>query len=430
MKNWISLIVLCLFPVVAIGQYDIYNIQPTTGFSGLEIQAEIHLLGDTLYSAYDPGIAHIENGWLHFIEVISIQDKKGKTVSWLTLGPNIVLLPESNQPIDKVLIEYHLKNNYEDYKWPFGKDEAPYKDKDFFFLIGKAVFLFSDYSRSSLVHFVDGTEVETSWRKDKNDHYQVDEKSDLLQSIFTLGKKNKKELELGNARISIVSNTLNNDELELVGDYIKRLVNYYGDQLGGMPDKFGHYLIVITKIPGSFSYNGSAYNGGFSLVVPKTLNLSNLERWLPEIAHELLHNWIGLSITMENYAADQWFLEGFTEYLTWKYLVELEMIDAKLFTKKVKKGQKIYHNWSDKTSLRMAGQNKYRYKPFLYEGGVYVASELETYLSKESFDVTLTTLISKTYLEKNTPWEFEQLVAKWEEWANLPMRNFLINLID
>jgi predicted metalloprotease with PDZ domain len=130
------------------------------------------------------------------------------------------------------------------------------------------------------------------------------------------------------------------------------------------------YLITVFQ---SFQDDGEAYSSSTAFTLKDQAKESNKIIWVNQLAHELLHYWLGGELQMNGGAASRWFHEGFTEYFANLSLIR-------------NGGLYLLFKWSyPDTSLFVAGENRGSMFRFgVYNGGWVIAFSLDMKLRAAS----------------------------------------------
>lgn len=148
------------------------------------------------------------------------------------------------------------------------------------------------------------------------------------------------------------------------------------------------------------SISGTALTNSFAAFCSDNWMSSNDRmNWL--FAHELFHNWVGLTIQNESEEKEYWFSEGFTDYYAYKLLVRSGMMSLDRFVEKVNE-EVIQPHYSapnkDRPNIDITGERFWSdrmWEKLPYRRGWLYAFYLDAQIKMEHSDKSLDDVMHK-----------------------------------
>jgi len=374
-------------------------------------------------------------GEAKFIKNLIAKNTKGKqqTVNYLGEGTwEIIPTSDGNTTIEYDILLEHDKENWESVG---GYDEVAYTTPEGLFFTGYSLFLVPDVPslatlKNVTVDFVlpKNWKASTPWNKtSKPNSFTVnDDIRFMLNNCIFVGIHYEKEIKLGNLELTLVlGNTLQKSEssfIELMEPIILSTTKVFGDS----PKK--KYLIVVNE--SQTMTDGSAFRNSFSQIIKGAVNKNSRTVWGHIMAHETIHLWNGLTLIPKE--QEEWFKEGFTDYLTNILLTRNKIIDEATFYKRFENVITKYNITRDllqnKISIRESGNNKNQNRYLVYGGGELVALALDIEIRKSSNNTkSLDDLFAGLYDQfgkTNTPYELDNIINTTNQLANKNLQSF------
>lgn len=288
-------------------------------------------------------------------------------------------------------IEYDIITQHDTENWDHcgGYDEVAYKTPEGLFFTGYSLFMAPDIPsleavKNVSVHFTlpKDWKASTPWIKTSkpNDFIVNNDFRFLFNNCIFVGNHYEKELKIGDFEVlfalghSIKANE--NDFIELMQPIIAATTKVFG----GAPKK--KYLIVVNE--SSNITDGGAFRTSFSQIIKGKINKNSRTNWGHIMAHETIHLWNGHTVTPKE--QEEWFKEGFTDYLTNILLTRTKIIDEATFYKRfenvVTKYNIIRDLLKNQTSIHASGINKDQNRYLVYGGGAITALGLDIEIRK------------------------------------------------
>jgi len=348
----------------------------------VKIEADLILENDTLYMDWESA-SFLDKGWSHFVRDIKAFDKKNKQLK-LTSIDNAKWLVKGGKKNSAIHLEYSVQIDHDKINWEEGgHDESAYVlDKSLFF-IGSAVFITA--SKKATTNYEIEFNIPKNWNiasslKAVTNHKFTAKGIELLRrSCFFIGDILKQDLSIGeNAQVQLAAAKNNEPTLQFLSQIVplinQELTSYFGGEGAN------RFLCIANIAPNTKEFqpyfSGGAFPNAMSIILPgiPDQNLQPVIGYL--FTHELTHLWNGVGIKAETPRLENWFIEGFTDYITLKTLLRLGFIDQEFFLNNrqgIRDQFEKYTKQADKISMRNAGLKKQEYYDLVYSGGFIMA---------------------------------------------------------
>ena len=341
--------------------------------------------GETLLlSMSDFGTNGIHDGYGRYLRNLTVTDIDEETLPITMLGKTrwAVKAPDKSP----VTLSYKVLLNHDEREWPPGRDEAPYVQEDCIFCPGYALFVVGEVSDIELyVDVPDNWHVSTPWQRidDKGHRFAVADQDDLMYAYIVFGTHSEKMARLSNRA----------DEAEIVlaigGSFkvaageiqsaVGALLRAYSGVFGGTPK--GKMLFVANPYGGKGETRGGVSGRSISTLMGGPLDETSKNFWVPLVAHEVCHIWIGTAIKFFD-EREYWFMEGFTDYYSEIISVRLGLFSEGDFLKNLGRICESYLRQAGTLSMREAGADKMGNSGLVYCGGGLVAAALDVQIRK------------------------------------------------
>ena len=220
----------------------------------------------------------------------------------------------------RIDVEYDILTEHDKYSWGPGIDEVAYRQDDGLFSTGFSLFIVGVGGRDAEgpidVHFdlPPDWRASTPWAADVSDKnlYHPKDMMDLLRNCLFMGTHLEESIEIGDFTFVLAIGGDFKARKQMFVDAMTPLLPAYVEMFGGMPSA-SRYLAVIN--PGRRS-DGGAFPGSYSMLISGEVNETSSAVWGHGIAHELMHFWNGHTLKPASPNDEEWFKEGFTDYLT------------------------------------------------------------------------------------------------------------------
>ena len=341
--------------------------------------------GETLLlSMSDFGTNGIHDGYGRYLRNLTVTDIDEETLPITMLGKTrwAVKAPDKSP----VTLSYKVLLNHDEREWPPGRDEAPYVQEDCIFCPGYALFVVGEVDDIELhVDVSNNWHVSTPWQRigDKGHRFAVADQDDLMYAYIVFGTHSEKMARLSNRA----------DEAEIVlaigGSFkvaageiqsaVEALLRAYSGVFGGTPK--GKMLFVANPYGGKGETRGGVSGRSISVLMGGPLDETSKNFWVPLVAHEICHIWLGTAIKFFD-EREYWFMEGFTDYYSEIISVRLGLFSEGDFLKNLGRICESYLRQAGTLSMREAGADKMGNSGLVYCGGGLVAAALDVQIRK------------------------------------------------
>lgn len=395
MKKSVFLALGILFSLCSYSQSDNYNYQldfTKHHQNSVHIKANLDLTAakNRIFMITHPTEQNPE-GEAKFIKNIIAKNSKGEKqiISSLGEGTWEIKSPTSGD----FTIEYDiiLEHDKENWSTVGGYDEIAYKTSEGLFFTGYSLFMVPDVAslatlKNVKVDFIlpKNWKASTPWnRTPKPNSFTVnDDIRFMLNNCIFVGNHYEKEVKLGNFELLLVlGNSLQKNEQSFI-ELMESIILSTTKVFGGSPKK--KYLIVVNE--SHTITDGSAFRTSFSQIIKGVVNKNSRTVWGHIMAHETIHLWNGHTLIPKE--QEEWFKEGFTDYLTNILLTRNKIIDEATFYKRFENVITKYNITRDlqqnKLSIQESGKNKDQNRYLVYGGGELVALALDIEIRKST----------------------------------------------
>jgi len=329
------------------------------------------------------------DGEAKFLKNLLVQNQKGQkqTVNYLGEGTwEIQSTTTGTYTIEYDIITEHATENWDHCG---GYDEVAYKIPEGLFFSGYSLFVAPDIAllgdvKDVTVHFTlpKNWKASTPWIKTSkpNNFIVNNDLRFLLNNCIFVGTHYEKEIKIGDFELLFaLGNSMKANENDFV-ELMKPIIESTTKVFGGSPKK--KYLIVVNE--SSLMTDGSAFRTSFSQIIKGKVNKNSRTNWGHIMAHETIHLWNGHTLIPKE--QEEWFKEGFTDYLTNILLTRNKIIDEATFYKRFENVITKYNISRDllqnKLSIHESGINKDQNRYLVYGGGELVALGLDIEIRK------------------------------------------------
>jgi predicted metalloprotease with PDZ domain len=349
----------------------------------VRVQGRFQLLNDTIY-IYQRGItAELPEGEAGFVKELSVMDEAGNAIKYQYAGEGNWIL-QNVKPGQMVNIEYQMLTTHKNYNWNHvgGVDESAFVNGDGLFFTGYAFFIIPDVNMKNVqVNFQlpAGWKASTPWQREKENNFKVESGRFLVNNCFMLGTHQESVINVAGMEMRLaISNKLAYAK-PLIEKTMRKLIPAYQQLFGGSPAPT--YLVVMNE---ERVTDGSAFRRSFSQIFKDTIDEKGIPTWGYIMAHEIFHLWNGHAILPAD--QEEWFKEGFTDYMTNVMLRRAGLINDEIVYRKLEHIARRY--WLDRVwqrdtvSIRETGEHKEQLRFGVYGGGAIVGIALDVEMRK------------------------------------------------
>ncbi len=375
------------------------------------------------------------DGEAKFLKNLMVKNQKGQQQPITYLGEGTWEI--QSKTTGNYAIEYDIITEHGTENWDHcgGYDEVAYKTSEGLFFTGYSLFVVPDIPslgdvKDVSVHFTlpKNWKVSTSWGKTSkpNDFIVNNDLRFLLNNCIFVGSHYEREIKIGDFELLFaLGNSMKVSENDFI-DLMKPIIEATTKVFGGSPKK--KYLIVVNE--SNVITDGSAFRTSFSQIIKGKVNKNNRTTWGRIMAHETIHLWNGHTVIPKE--QEEWFKEGFTDYLTTILLTRTKIIDEpsfyKCFENVITKYNIIRDLLQNKVSIQESGINKNQNRYLVYGGGALVALGLDIEIRKatnneKGLDDLFAGLYSQ-YGKTNTPYELANVITIANQVAGKNLKPF------
>jgi len=340
------------------------------------VSCRIETEGDLSLWMNNNGAPKVPNGHASFVRNLKAFDSAGKKVSIKDFGQaRWMISPTENQP---VTLSYEVSLEHDKSDLPWGPDEAPYVTEDGAFWTGRALFIVTEMNNVTLrFELPDQWHVSAPWQSipDKTFTFSLQDQDELTEAFIFAGTHIEEQARIGDMEIALALGTKMEPSGELLKTASQNLLDCCAELFGGMVQ--GRTLIVVNRQQREHSFDGGVFGRSVSMLMGDQPNKENIERWVPFIAHELIHLWNGQFI--EHAGNENWFSEGFTDYYAMVVCVRLGLISENEFLQRLRSASERYFTKSGQKPIREARDYELQ-----YAGGSLVAASLDILIRKST----------------------------------------------
>ena len=337
-----------------------------------------------LLSMSEFGTNGIHDGYGRYLRDLSVTNADGEKLPLVLLGKTQWAVKTTDK--SPVTLSYKVLLNHDEREWPPGRDEAPYVQEDCIFCPGYALFVVGEVDDIELhVDVSNNWHVSTPWQRvgDKGHRFAVADQDDLMYAYMILGTHSEK--------VARLSNRANEAEIVLaiggsfkvaageIQSAVEALLRAYSGVFGGTPK--GKMLFVANPYGGKGETRGGVSGRSISTLMGGPLDETSKNFWVPLVAHEICHIWLGTAIKFFD-EQEYWFMEGFTDYYSEIISVRLGLLSEGDFFKNLGRICESYLCQVGTLSMREAGADKMGNSGLVYCGGGLVAAALDVQIRK------------------------------------------------
>ncbi len=353
---------------------------PENNPSLVHVEGRFLLEGDAI-GMYITNSPQLEGGQADLVRNLAIAHENGTKIEYTYEGAGDWRVVGA-QPGTAVTVAYDVALEHAQYSWGPGIEEVAYKQNDGLFFTGFSLFLFPglDSSEPVTVRFdlPSGWRASTPWIVAEGDlpTFRAPSAYALGRNCLFLGTHFEETITRGDFTFILAVGGGLEEHKDLFIESMEALPARYQEIFGGMP-RASRYLAVIN--PGDRS-DGGAFNDSYSMQIRGPVNRASRAVWGHGIAHEVLHFWNGHSIVPAG-SDEEWFREGFTDYLTITELARLGLDSREITFRKLENTARRYAIarllMGSQESMRAAGAEKHKNRMLVYGGGTLVAFALD-----------------------------------------------------
>lgn len=307
----------------------------------------------------------LKQGWPALITNLRVSGAAGKALEVTRVGASGWELARPHTGLLKVAyeVDYSLPAAR---GWPAPR-EGGFAEADHFALAGRSLFITTQAVGSSIVTFAlpRSWRAVTPWKAQLKaaDKFTVDSPANLVENLIVLTRSSPDVITAGGFQLLVIPmghwKSARTEITRLLGGVVNKLVSLVGF------NERETYLVVLLPM---MERGGESFRRSFAMTFDAAPSRANRSNWGNTIAHEVFHYWNGWRLRGADYAASQWFQEGFTEYAANLAMVSAGLVSEVEFREKLAEHIRNYRRLT--TTLEAPGSQK---GPPLYSGGALVA---------------------------------------------------------
>ena len=400
----------------------------------VEVEAMLPLLKDTLYMSQSDFLP-LANGFATFVDDLKATDNKGNTVNLISVGKGVWKV---DAPVPcTIKLTYKVNIGHDTVQWAVSAAFArAYALNDVLFFSGKTIFIVPKGRDTSKikVHFnlPKGWDIATPYAvsPDEPDTYQAENLEQLWHNGNFIGRIVKEEINVGDLKVIVAGMPAMQQGVDLIKNSLTKIVNAYKSEMGVAP---AGKLVIIGSVS-SLTQGGETFKNSISLMFRQAPDRYNKGQWGYLLAHEVFHLWNGGAIGPADQQKVEWFVEGFTEYMSKLTAYRTGFITETEFLQQLAYCRSDYLSQAGKISLVDAGVEKGVNYGLIYNGGMAAAFTLDIEVrTKTNNKKGLVDIMRRMYSKfgkTNTAYTYQDIIAVSSEAAGADLSGFFSSYVS
>ena len=322
------------------------------------------------------GAGNLYDGYGRYLRDLRTTNANGEKIPITEIGKTQWMVETENDA--PVTLYYKVLLNHDEREWQFGKPETPYLQDDCIFLPGYAVFIVAEVEDIELYLDVpENWRVSTSWQRIGNEghRFAITDENNLMSAYLLLGTHSERiaRLSKGAEEVEIVLALGGRFKASMdeVQKTVELLLHTYSRVFDGTPKD--RMLFVANR---DEKHHGGGVSGrSISVLMGGSLSETDRRFWVPLVAHEVFHIWLGKTIGFK--WQEYWFSEGFTEYYSRIVCTRLGLTSESDFLRDLEGKWESYLSRQGELPIREAGEDKSANRELVYQGGSLIAAALD-----------------------------------------------------
>lgn len=344
----------------------------------------------------------LPDGEASFIKNLMMKDVNGKEIGLKNLG--VGDWEHNANRNDRVSISYEIELKHDKYPWPGGIDEVVFVRDDGIFFTGDALFIIPGQNMKNIsiaMNVPPSWKVSVPWKNSGKNTYVAETYRDLIINCGFVGTHDVENISIDQFQLQLAIGGSQKKSKQLFINTMKPALQAFTKLFGG--SRFSNYLIVIHD---DVQSDGGAFRSSFSQVIDGKANTNSVVTWGHTMVHEIFHLWNGNAIVPST--QEEWFKEGFTDYMSVKYLYSLKIFNETNFLKAMENTYRKYvlaqmmNRMMNQTpiSVQESGNEKAKNRLLVYGGGALVAMMLDVeLLERTNYTFGVNELLRRMYAE-------------------------------
>ena len=347
----------------------------------IQIKARLFPNNDTiLMSPF--GANHLKNGWANFVTNLVAKNKLNEKINIQSIGGGAFIFSPYKKG-EEINLDYSVNLTHDKEKWPFGYKEAAYVRENMMVFTGNALFITRLDMNNADVRFVlpKNFMITNTWEETGLHTYKVHNPTELVWTVMAIGQYNITNVITGGTKIKLIYSTSLSGKKKMISSTIIAAVKQYEKIYNGKPvnsstqsDKF----VCVINVDTGYVGGGAAFTNSISIMLHTSPSLNHkaiTTSWHHILIHEIGHLWNGQSLKTEE--QNEWFVEGFTDYMAYKVEYDLGLFDKPEWDKMFKLKHEEYKKAYNGLSVKEAGNNKSENYDLIYSGGLLFAQLID-----------------------------------------------------
>lgn len=400
----------------------------------VNVEAILPLVRDTIrmsQSDFEP----LPNGFAEFVSDLSATDSKGNRVGLESVGKGIWKV--STPMPATVRLKYFVSIKHESVRWAVSSAFArAYTVDKVLFFAGRTMFIAANGQDDSKIkvqyNIPAGWDVATPYEELESSGklFQAKNLSELWRNGNFIGKFDREEIGVGKLQITLAGTPSMKEGLRLFKGALEKIVNTYQSEMGGAPEG----KLVIMGSVAQLQQGGEAFNHSISVMFNQPPTMANKSFWGYLLAHEIFHLWNGGALYTNDQSKVEWFVEGFTEYMSKVAQYRTGFTSEDEFLRQANYSIDSYRGNAGKIAMTDAGIHKGENYSFIYDGGFSVALALDiqtrraTHNQKGVIDI-LRAMYSK-FGGSHTPYTYQDIINVSGEVSGTDLSGFFNDYVS
>jgi predicted metalloprotease with PDZ domain len=348
-----------------------------------EVEASLAVTDDIL--EMDDGYAeHLPDRWAKFVHGLSASDTAGRTIALQYLGAAKWRIPAPRPRVIRLAYRVALDHDKED--WQFGAKEAAYSKQDWYFYTSRTLFIGTAHLSGATIRFrlPTGWTVTAPWAEvaGARDTFRVPNFEELTNVALVMGKYATRTVRSGASQVTIALGVDLADAMDVFESTARALLPAATKVFGGAPA--GTFVVLANRATYS---SGGAFIRSVSMVFKDAPTAASGVQLGQFLGHELVHLWLGNAIRAAEVEHEYWLSEGFTDYLSYRLLVDIGLMSRADLAGVFETQSQKYLTHAGERSLRAAGLEKDKNYDLVYSGGFMVAVAVDSEIRRGSNNV-------------------------------------------
>lgn len=304
-------------------------------------------------------------GWPALVSRLRALDARGGEIGLLSLGEEgWKLARAAGGPLTlRYAIDYAPLSAL---GWP-AANESGYADDANIVLAGRSLFITSARQGNSRVvlEAPQGWHEAAPWPRARDGKlgFEAASTDDLLDNLFVFARQRPETIEADGFVVTMAALGHWRSARDEVRAVVGPIARQYA-RLLPLQDASPYLMVLMPQS----ARGGESFRNSFAMTVDEAPTRANRARWGNTLAHELFHYWNGWRLRGKDYAATQWFQEGFTEYVANRAMLAAGLTTPDEFLQKLSTHVANYRRLE--STLEAPGTRK---GPPLYSGGALTA---------------------------------------------------------